>query len=103
MENKINPVRKEANIGDNKKISQSCSNKGLSNGIKEILDKEVRPLLAMHAGDCEFVGFENGVVKLRLKGACHGCMLSDITLKAGVEQILKTKIPEVKSVEAIES
>ena len=67
--------------------------------IKEILDKEVRPMLAMHLGDLEFVGFDNGVVKLRLKGTCHGCPLSTVTLKAGIERILKSKIPEVQRVE----
>ncbi|OGZ29772.1 MAG: hypothetical protein A2931_00535 [Candidatus Niyogibacteria bacterium RIFCSPLOWO2_01_FULL_45_48] len=67
--------------------------------IKEILDKEVRPMLAMHLGDLEFMGFENGVVKLRMKGNCQGCPLSIVTLKAGIERILKSKIPEVQSVE----
>lgn len=70
--------------------------------IKEILDKEIRPLLAMHAGDADFVGFEDGIVKLRLKGACNGCMLSEVTLKAGIEELLKSKIPDVKGVEAVE-
>lgn len=69
--------------------------------IKEILDKEVRPMLAMHLGDLEFVNFENGVVKLRMKGNCQGCPLSIVTLKAGIERILKSKIPEVISVEEI--
>ena len=73
----------------------------MDNKIKEILDKEVRPMLAMHLGDLDFVSFENGVVKLRMKGNCQGCPLSIVTLKAGIEQILKSKIPEVKSVEEV--
>lgn len=71
----------------------------MENKIKEILDKEVRPMLAMHLGDLEFVNFENGVVKLKMKGNCQGCPLSIVTLKAGIERILKSKIPEVASVE----
>jgi len=67
--------------------------------IKEILDKEVRPMLAMHLGDLEFVSFRDGVVRLRMKGNCQGCPLSIVTLKAGIERILKSKIPEVQSVE----
>ena len=73
----------------------------MDNKIKEILDKEVRPMLAMHLGDLDFVSFENGVVKLKMKGNCQGCPLSIVTLKAGIEQILKSKIPEVKSVEEV--
>lgn len=69
--------------------------------IKEILDREIRPLLAMHLGDLEFVSFSDGVVKLRLKGTCEGCPLSIITLKGGIERILKSKIPEVQSVEEV--
>ncbi|MEK7566904.1 MAG: NifU family protein, partial [Patescibacteria group bacterium] len=65
----------------------------MDNKIKEILDKEVRPMLAMHLGDLDFVSFENGVVKLKMKGNCQGCPLSIVTLKAGIEQILKSKIP----------
>lgn len=67
--------------------------------IREILDREVRPMLAMHLGDLEFVGFENGIVKLKMKGNCQGCPLSIVTLKAGIERILKSKISEVVSVE----
>ena len=69
--------------------------------IKALLDKEVRPMLALHLGDLDFVSFENGVVKLRLKGTCQGCPLSLVTLKAGIERILKSKIPEVESVQEV--
>lgn len=69
--------------------------------IKKALD-EIRPLVAQHAGGLEFVGFEQGVVKVRLLGACHGCPLSQLTLKAGIEELLKEKVPEVRSVEAVE-
>ena len=70
--------------------------------VKEILEKDIRPLLAMHAGDAELVSVEDGVVRLRLKGTCHGCMLSEVTLKAGVEQLLKSKLDGITSVEAVE-
>ncbi|MBI2039072.1 MAG: NifU family protein [Candidatus Niyogibacteria bacterium] len=72
------------------------------NQVKEILERDIRPLLAMHAGDAELIAVEDGVVKLRLKGTCHGCMLSEVTLKAGVEQLLKSKLDGIKSVEAVE-
>lgn len=62
---------------------------------------EIRPMLARHLGNIEFVKFEEGIVYVRLLGTCHGCPLSQLTLKAGVEELLKSKIPEVVSVEAI--
>ncbi len=62
----------------------------------------IRPMLALHAGNIEFVGVEEGVVKVRLLGTCHGCPLSQLTLKAGVEELLREKVPGVKSVEAVE-
>jgi Fe-S cluster biogenesis protein NfuA len=63
--------------------------------------EEIRPMLAKHLGNIEFVNFENGVVYVRFLGTCHGCPLSSLTLKAGVEEMLKSKIPEVVSVEAV--
>lgn len=59
-------------------------------------------MLALHAGNIEFVGVEEGVVKVRLLGTCRGCPLSQLTLKAGVEELLREKVPGVKSVEAVE-
>lgn len=69
--------------------------------IKEILAERVRPAVAMDGGDIEFHSFEEGVVYLRMKGACSGCPSSTMTLKAGVENLLKHFIPEVTAVEAV--
>ena len=66
--------------------------------IQKIIDK-IRPALQADGGDVEFVDFEDGVVKVRLKGACAGCPMSQMTLKNGIERLLKQEIPEVKSVE----
>lgn len=68
--------------------------------IKETLE-EIKPLLAQHLGDIEFVKFENGVVYVRMLGTCVGCPLSQITLKSGVEEILKSRVSGVERVEAI--
>jgi Fe-S cluster biogenesis protein NfuA len=62
----------------------------------------VRPQLQADGGDAEIVEVtEDGVVKLRLKGACGGCPMSQMTLKMGIERILKQKVPAVKSVESV--
>jgi len=63
---------------------------------------DVRPHLQVDGGDVELVDIVDGVVKVRLTGACAGCPMSQMTLKWGVENYLKKKIPEVKSVEAVQ-
>ncbi len=67
--------------------------------IQKALDK-IRPMLQADGGDVEFVDVEDGVVKVRLQGACAGCPMSQMTLKNGIEKILKKEIPEIKSVES---
>lgn len=68
--------------------------------VKKIIDEKIRPGLQMDGGDIELVDVDQkkGVVKVKLKGACGGCPMSQLTLKMGVERTLKDKIPEVKSV-----
>jgi Fe-S cluster biogenesis protein NfuA len=62
----------------------------------------VRPQLQADGGDAELVDVtDEGIVKLRLTGACGGCPMSQMTLKMGIERILKEKVPSVKSVEAV--
>ncbi len=63
--------------------------------------KEIRPSLQVDGGDVELVDVENGIVKVRLTGACAGCPMSQMTLKQGIESYIKKAIPEVLSVEAV--
>ena len=65
--------------------------------VQEALNK-IRPMLQADCGDVEFVDVVDGVVKVRLQGACAGCPMSQMTLKNGIEKLLKEEIPEVKSV-----
>jgi Fe-S cluster biogenesis protein NfuA len=63
---------------------------------------EIRPALQQDGGDCELVEVtDDGIVKLRLTGACAGCPMSQMTLKMGIEATLKERIPEVQSVESV--
>ena len=62
---------------------------------------QIRPALQADGGDVELVDVNDGVVKLKLKGACAGCPMSTMTLKLGIERVLKEKIPEVTEVVAI--
>ena len=69
--------------------------------IQAALDS-VRPQLQADGGDCELVDVEDdGTVKVRLTGACGGCPMSQMTLKMGIERVLKERVPSVKTVEAV--
>jgi len=68
--------------------------------VEKALDK-IKSALQAHGGDVELVDVKDGVVTVRLTGACVGCPMSRITLKNGVERALKAEIPEVKKVESI--
>jgi Fe-S cluster biogenesis protein NfuA len=68
--------------------------------VEKALEK-IRPALQADGGNIELVDVTDGVVKVRLTGACGGCPMSQMTLKMGVEKALKQQVPEVKSVESV--
>ena len=68
--------------------------------VEEVLNK-IRPNLMRDGGNVELVDIEEGTVKVKLTGACSGCPMSTLTLKMGIEKILKQEIPEVKEVVAV--
>ena len=68
--------------------------------VEDALQK-IRPLLQRDGGDVELVEVIEGVVKVRLQGACAGCPMSQMTIKNGIERLLKQEIPEVDSVESV--
>ena len=68
--------------------------------VEAVLDK-IRPQLMMDGGNVELVEVNDGTVKVKLTGACGGCPMATITLKMGIEKILKQEIPEIKEVIAV--
>ncbi|XP_015115272.1 NFU1 iron-sulfur cluster scaffold homolog, mitochondrial [Diachasma alloeum] len=70
--------------------------------IKELLDTRIRPTVQEDGGDIVFVGFENGIVKLKMQGSCTSCPSSVVTLKNGVQNMMQFYIPEVLGVEQVE-
>ena len=68
--------------------------------VEKALQK-IRPSLQADGGDIELIDIQDGVVKVKLTGACGGCPMSQMTLKMGVERVLKEVVPEVKGVEAV--
>lgn len=75
-----------------------------STDIKKLLEDKIKPFIQMDGGDIEFVDFNDaeGVVKVKLSGACVGCGLADITLKLGVEKELRKRFPDIKEVITID-
>jgi len=90
-------------IENTRHIKEQTEEDSLVVQIKELIETKVRPAVAQDGGDIIFHSFENGIVKLELRGACSGCPSSTITLKNGIENMLKHYVPEVESVEAVEA
>lgn len=74
----------------------------LSAQVRELIETRVRPMVAMDGGDIVFERFEEGIVYLKMRGACAGCPSSTITLKSGIENMLRHYVPEVLEVRQIE-
>ena len=91
------PILKNEQIQPNK----ANNSDEIINKIIEVLDTKVRPAVARDGGDIKFRSFKDGVVKVELQGGCSGCPSSLMTLKQGVQNLLKHYVKEVNSVEAI--
>jgi len=69
--------------------------------VEQVLT-EIRPSLQIHGGDVELIEVtEDGIVKVKLQGACNGCPMAALTLRNGIEKTLKKEVPEIKRVEAV--
>ena len=68
--------------------------------IKKALD-EIRPALQADGGDVEYIGMDGNVVQVKLKGACDGCPMAALTLKNGIEAVIKKRVPGVSSVQSV--
>ena len=98
FEKNSEPILKEI-----KKTSKNEDNNDETvNKIIEVLNTKIRPAVARDGGDIKFKSFENGVVKVQLQGSCSGCPSSLMTLKQGVQNLLKHYVKEVNSVEAVQ-
>ncbi len=90
-------LRKSEKIEKNSNTDNETVNK-----ILEVLDTKIRPAVARDGGDIKFISFDNGVVKVQLQGSCSGCPSSLMTLKQGVQNLLKHYVKEVNTVEAVQ-
>ena len=96
FENNNEPILKES-----KKTANLSSEDETVKKIIDVLDTKIRPAVAKDGGDIKFESFDNGIVKVELQGSCSGCPSSLMTLKQGVQNLLKHYVKEVNSVEAI--
>ncbi|MBQ20376.1 MAG: NifU family protein [Flavobacteriales bacterium] len=101
----LNPAKEEvvseASSDNTVKPSENKNFTDFEQKIVKILDEYIKPAVESDGGAIELDSYNNGVVKVVLKGSCSGCPSSTMTLKAGIEQMLKNMLPEVQSVEAI--
>ena len=98
-----NPMMVDEEVKKERKTDYSEEEQKIVDQIIELIDTRVRPAVAMDGGDIIFHGFEQGVVKLEMHGSCSGCPSSTVTLKQGIEGMLKHYVPEVIGVEAVEA
>ena len=83
-------------------MTEITKNGDLRERVQAALDK-IRPNLQADGGDVELLGVgEDGVVQVKLQGACHGCPMAAMTLQMGIERVLKAQVPEVQSVENVQ-
>jgi len=92
-------INEDADLGD---ASDGAEDDSVVRQIKELIETRVRPAVAQDGGDIVYNGFEDGVVYLRMQGACAGCPSSTATLKHGIENMLRHYVPEVNEVRAVE-
>lgn len=97
------PVMDEEGVGASEHAAHDADGEDaeIVEQIKEILDTRVRPAVAQDGGDIVFHGFAKGVVYLNLRGSCAGCPSSTMTLKNGIENMLRHYVPEVTEVRAV--
>ena len=87
---------------ENKTETNSRSHEEIVANIKAVLKTHVAPAVASHGGEVNFVEFKDGLLTLQMSGACSGCASSTVTLKLGVENMLKHYVPEVNAVEGVD-
>ena len=95
-------IEKDAEKEAKKSLQTNEDDSDIVKQIKELLDTRVRPAVAMDGGDIIYNDFADGVVYLKMQGACSGCPSSTATLKMGIENMLKHYIPEVQEVRPVD-
>ena len=88
-------------VSEDAQVEEDPADAEIIDQIKELIDTRVRPAVAQDGGDIVYKGYRDGRLYLSMHGACQGCPSSEITLKRGIESLIRHYVPEVESVEAI--
>ena len=88
-------------VADDAVFEEDPADAGIIDQIKELIETRVRPAVAQDGGDIVYRGYRDGTLFLAMQGACSGCPSSTITLKRGIESLIRHYVPEVETVEAI--
>ena len=82
-------------VGPGGQPLESASAAGLADQVRDVLDREINPIIAAHRGHATLVAIEDGWVRLRLEGGCQGCSLAEVTVRQGIEPLLRARVPGV--------
>ena len=91
----------EIHIADDSDFEENPEDADIIDQIKELIETRVRPAVAQDGGDIAYKGYRDGRLYLSMHGACSGCPSSTVTLKRGIESLIRHYVPEVESVEAV--
>lgn len=91
----------DIHVADDSSFEEDPEDADIIDQIKELIDTRVRPAVAQDGGDIAYKGYRDGRLYLTMHGACSGCPSSTITLKRGIESLIRHYVPEVESVEAV--
>lgn len=81
-------------------MAEQVRDQDVHDQIERVIER-IRPAIQADGGDVQFVEYDDGVVKLRLMGACVGCPMSTMTLQAGIERMIRQEVPDIKGVMAV--
>ncbi|MBS0523895.1 MAG: NifU family protein [Proteobacteria bacterium] len=82
-------------VGPAAEAVRFAGDSGIAARVRDVVEREINPLIAAHRGHASVVGVEEGWVRLRLEGGCQGCSLAEVTLRQGIEPLLRAKVPGV--------
>jgi Fe-S cluster biogenesis protein NfuA len=82
-------------VGPAAEPAHAAGDDGLADRVRDVLEREINPLIVAHRGHASVIGVEEGWVRLRLEGGCQGCSLAEVTLRQGIEPVLRAKVPGI--------
>jgi Fe-S cluster biogenesis protein NfuA len=95
IRNAVPEIARVRLVGPGSEPQETGSARNLADQVRDLLDREINPVIAAHRGHATLVEIDGGWVRLRLEGGCQGCSLAEVTLRQGIEPLLRARIPGV--------